>query len=89
VPRDRLRQDLERLQEELGRSDSIDPEARELVADIAREVEQLLESSEETRESRASLVERLRSAAGHFGESHPSLTAAVGRIADALSALGI
>lgn len=88
MPKQRLRADLDRLQQELGQSPGVDPEARELVAEIARDVEALLESAGSD-EEKDSLVDRLRSAASDFEESHPSLTAAVGRIADALSALGI
>lgn len=89
MPKQRLRADLERLQEELERSPGVDPKARELVSEIARDVEALLESAASSDDDKETLADRLRSAAGHFEESHPSLTAAVGRIADALSALGI
>ena len=89
MSKQRLRADLERLQQQLGRSPGVEPKARELVAEIARDVEALLESAAGSDDEKETLVERLRSAAGHFEESHPSLTAAVGRIADALSALGI
>lgn len=87
MARQRIRDELRQLQEELARSPGVDPQTRELVAGIARDVEALLES-EDAGEAE-SLVDRLRSAAGDFEESHPALTAVVGRIADALSALGI
>jgi hypothetical protein len=85
--KERLREDLRRL-DELARSSALDPAARARLAEIARDIEALLDEGE-AGETRESLVERLRSAAEHFEESHPSLTAAVGRIADALAALGI
>jgi hypothetical protein len=40
-------------------------------------------------EFRKSLLERLNEATQHFKESHPTLTAMVGRVADSLSNLGI
>ena len=89
MPKQRLREDLARLKAELESSPDVDPEARELVAEISRDVEALLARSEGSSDEQESLVDRLRSAADSFEESHPSLTAAVGRIADALSALGI
>lgn len=85
--KEQLRKDLRRLHEELARSDSIGPEARERLAAIARDIESRLEAEEDSDEE--SLGDRLRSAAEHFEESHPNLTAAVGRVADALAALGI
>ena len=63
MPKQRLRADLERLQEELGRSPGVDPQARELVAEIARDVEALLKSAGSD-EEKETLVGRLRSAAG-------------------------
>jgi predicted component of type VI protein secretion system len=89
VPKQRLRDDLERLQQELERSPGVDPQARELVSEIARDVEALLNSAEGGAGETESLVDRLRSAAADFEESHPALTAVVGRIADTLAALGI
>jgi len=89
VPKERLREDLDRLRAELERSSALDPKARELLEDLARDIEGHLESTGAADHTQDSLVDRLRSATGHFEESHPNLTAAVGRIADALSALGI
>jgi hypothetical protein len=89
VPKQRLREDLARLQEDLSHSPGLDDEARNLVAEITRDVEALLVRTEGSEDEKEGLVDRLRSAASSFEESHPSLTAAVGRIADALSALGI
>ena len=88
MEKDRLREDLLRLKQELERSDSLDPDSRARLAEITADIESLLES-EEAGAPHESLADRLRSAAEHFEESHPTLTAAVGRIADALSAIGI
>ncbi len=89
MPKQRIREDLARLQAELADSPGVDDEARALVAEISRDVEALIESAEDEAHDSESLVDRLRSAADHFEEEHPSLTAAVGRIADALASLGI
>ena len=88
MEKDRLREDLERLREELERSGPLDAEARARLEEIAADIQALLDS-EERSEDHESLGDRLRSAAEHFEDSHPSLTAAVGRIADALAAIGI
>ena len=85
---ERLKEDLLRMRQELERSDSLAPDTRARLEEIAADIESMLES-EERNEGHESLADRLRSAADHFEESHPSLTAAVGRIADALSAIGI
>jgi Domain of unknown function (DUF4404) len=44
---------------------------------------------DEERREEGSLADRLREAGRNFEESHPTLTATLGRVVDALSALGI
>lgn len=86
---ERLRDELRRLHDELHRAESVDAESRELLLAIARDIEELVAREPAEAEEPESLAERLREAANHFEESHPSLTAAVGRIANALAAIGI
>ena len=87
MERRRLREELAELHQELSRSRSVDPEARALLVELARDIEALLERSEPAGEP--PLVERLRAATERFEESHPALTEAIGRIADQLARLGI
>jgi hypothetical protein len=87
VEKERLKQDLQRLREELERNDALDPAARERLEAVTRDIETLLAGKSDS--EKETLVDRLRASADHFEESHPTLTAAVGRIADALAALGI
>jgi hypothetical protein len=90
MERNELRETLGRLHEELARGRPIDPEVRHLLVDVVRDIEATLEPSEEESEHTLdSLVARLREATQHFEESHPSLTSAVGQVADALSRMGI
>ena len=90
MEKDRLREDLERLHQELSRSKSVDAASRELLIDVLHDIEALLERAEpETAGPGESLIDRLRETASHFEESHPALTELVGRIADVLSRLGI
>lgn len=80
-----LRADLEKLRQELHEGADIDSESRELLAGLAREIEAAIDSDERGE----SLGDRLRVATERFEETHPSLTAIVGRIADMLSSVGI
>ncbi len=90
MERSELRETLARLHEELARGHPIDPEVRHLLVDVVRDIEALVEPSEEESEHTSdSLMARLREATRHFEESHPSLTSAVGQVADALSRMGI
>jgi hypothetical protein len=90
MEKDRLREDLERLHQELARSESVDAASRGLLVDVLHDIEAVLERSEpETAGEGQSLIDRLRETTGQFEESHHALTELVGRIADMLSRLGI
>ena len=85
-----LRRRLEELHAELARTDSVDPDARAALEAVLTDLQGLLARSEaEGRPEHASLAERLSLAGRHFEESHPKLTTTVGRVIDALAALGI
>jgi predicted component of type VI protein secretion system len=78
---------LTELQAELERTQSVDPKSRELLENVQRNIESVLERSDESGQS--SLRERLEAAIEHFETSHPVLTATMGRVMDQLSNLGI
>jgi hypothetical protein len=85
-----LRRRLADLHAELEDVDSLDSDARAALEEVMRDIREVLARSEdEARGGEASLAERLREAGRHFEESHPTLTATLGRVVDALSALGI
>ena len=85
-----LREHLERLHVELEETDSVDDEARRLLADVLADIRELLDRSDDgPTDSRQSLADRLADATKRFEGSHPRLAATVGRVADTLSNLGI
>jgi hypothetical protein len=88
----RLRETLAALQKQLEATEQIDGEARSQIRSAMGEIEAALEASEaggHQPQIPSSLRERFSDAIGHFKGSHPKLTAAVGRVVDALSDLGI
>ena len=87
MPKRALREALEQLDRELAETGSIDDEARAMLADLSGDIERLL--AEEERDDDSSLSDRLTAATERFEESHPRLTAVIGRLADALANLGI
>jgi hypothetical protein len=85
-----LRSRLAELHAELENVDALDAEARDALEKVMRDIQDLLARAEGDEDSEApSLADRLRDAGRHFEESHPALTATVGRVVDALAALGI
>lgn len=85
-----LRERLARLHSELSQTNAVDDRARELLASVQKDIEELLERPAEGKpEEHASLLDRLREAARHFEGSHPALTTAMGRVIDTLANMGI
>ncbi len=85
-----LREHLEELHSQLESTEAVDDRSRELLAEILGDIQTLLDRSGEAPDDEPEgLVERLREATRNFEESHPTLAAAVGRVANALSNLGI
>ncbi len=92
MPKQRLNESLEQLHDELARTGSIDAESRQALEHVMSDIHAALERTDAADEAKTgddSLLEQLRSATRSFEESHPNLTAAVGRLADALSNMGI
>lgn len=86
-----LRRRLAELHAELEKVDAVDAEARAALEEVMNAIREVLARAggDEERPEEPSLAVRLREAGRHFEESHPTLTATLGRVVDALSALGI
>lgn len=82
-----LKRRLGELHAELARTESVEGESRELLEHVRREIESVLERSEEP--GQTSLRGRLEAAIAHFGKSHPVLTDTMRRVIDQLASLGI
>lgn len=78
-----LRDDLERLHNELGQTRTVDPESRQLMRQLQNDIQTVLK--EPTPSSRASLATRLNAAVGRFEESHPELTLTIKQVLDNLA----
>jgi len=91
MPEKRLREELARLHTELEQASSVDRSSRELLEDLLTDIRRLLDAApaDSAQEDDDSLAERLGDAVRHFQDEHPNLAVAVGRIATALSNLGI
>ena len=88
MPTSRLRETLQELEQELERAEALDAGSRERLERVVDEVRELLERTQE-RDEEPSLLERLREATREFEEEHPALAETVGRLATALSNMGI
>jgi len=91
VPREQLGNRIQELLDELEKIEPADLAARDRLANVLHEIRAVIAESESETESdeHESLRERFDEAARNFEESHPTLTAVVGRVADSLANLGI
>ncbi|NJC94728.1 MAG: DUF4404 domain-containing protein [Anaerolineales bacterium] len=77
---------LERLHEELEKTEVVDEKGRELLRSIDADIQKLLEPSAT---ANPSLFERLQDAIDHFEVEHPAITAALSQMLNALNNAGI
>lgn len=90
--KDKIAQLLNQLHAELGDADGVDPALSERLRAATAALEEVLRGDPAVAaepEHPHGMIEQLRDAATQFEDSHPTLTNTVGRIADALSQLGI
>jgi hypothetical protein len=87
-PEPSLKETLDELREALEAPDDLDEELRAELRSAAQEILEALDPDHE-RELSGSLRERLTNALESFEKSHPKITETVGRLADALSDMGI
>jgi hypothetical protein len=104
VSKEKIEELLRQLHNELAEADNVDAELSEKLRGTAAEIQTALqrqpalpatddEASDNDEKASGSestgVIDQLRDAAERFEDSHPTLTNTVGRIADALSQLGI
>jgi hypothetical protein len=89
VPREHLDNRIQELLDELEKIEPADPVRRDRLAHVLHDIRSMVAESESQSDEHETLRERFDEAARQFEESHPTLTAVVGRVADALANLGI
>lgn len=81
-----VRRLVQQLREQIAGLDEVAPETRALLAAADQDIQDALGAPQA---APPSLFERLRSAAEHFEDDHPAVTATISGIAEALSRIGI
>lgn len=92
MPRDQLRESIRHLREELSSGEPLSGDERQRLESVLGEVSTMLatDESDEAEESWTGLdLDDLSSLVDRFEDTHPNLSVVLGRIADALSRLGI
>jgi hypothetical protein len=86
VPRQALRQHLDQLRRELAAQEKLDGRTRDLLSQLASDVEDIAEDREEKLHSPR---ERLEAAATDFEAEHPTLARILREVGDTLAKLGV
>lgn len=86
MPRETLQRNLDRLHKELADTKSLDDETRELLAQVAQDIECVLADDVE---DGTHIGARVQSAALKFEAEHPNLSRALSEVTDALAKLGV
>ena len=87
--RDEIHETLTRLHGQLEAEETLDGELRTELRDAIQDIRRVLEDEDDSAESVHGLGERLSRVLHDLEDRHPALTSALGRVADALSSLGI
>jgi hypothetical protein len=87
---DALRDQLAKLHEELGNVGQVDPRSNQLLIEVLRDIERLLERDvANAPPSERSLPQRLEQVAVQFEADHPTLAASSRRLVDLLGQVGL
>lgn len=84
-----LRELLEKLQNEMERTEVSDEAGRERLRRLDADIRAMLERSDERIETDESMLERLQDSIDHFETSHPQLTLMLSQMMTILSNAGI
>jgi hypothetical protein len=84
-----LRELLEKLQNEMERTEVTDEAGRERLRHLETDIRALLARSDENTETDEPMLERLQDSIDHFETSHPQLTLMLSQMMTILSNAGI
>jgi len=88
MEKQRLLQTLEQLQKELSQAERVDPETLAELETLTGDIRRALDECDAKSAAEVEPVSGLRDRLLKYEAEHPQLSAAVGRVADALAAMG-
>ena len=89
MAREKLQRLIASLHDELGSTESIDNQSKELLQGLMTDIEDIAASESASSESHATATGQLENAALKFESDHPKLSMILGEIMDTLGKLGI
>jgi hypothetical protein len=89
MPEPTLREQLEKLQNEIEQTEVTDEAGRERIRHLQADIRTLLERSDDQTDTDESMLERFEESVEHFQETHPQLTMTISQMMTILSNAGI
>jgi hypothetical protein len=89
MEKERLLKLLEELHAELSSAESVDPETRARVQTLADDIDNLMDKNDDDVLDKEPVTSGLRDLVLRFEGDHPQLAVSIGKVADALAAMGI
>jgi hypothetical protein len=84
-----LSMQLAKLHEDLKDARELDPQSRELLAEVLRDIQHLMPARSDAEPARTSLADRLENVVVRFEAGHPALAASSRRLIDLLGTAGL
>lgn len=81
-----LRRQLDRLHQELAETETLDTETREMLENVAHDIERTLEGQPDAGQS---VRDRIEGATLRFEAEHPRFARILGEVTDALAKIGV
>jgi regulator of replication initiation timing len=88
MEKQRLRELLGQLHEELDRTDAVDESTADVLADLKEDISRLVREEVDIDDEQEGLTERLNEVVGDFEEDHPKLTIMIQHVLDSLARMG-
>jgi len=84
-----LQQTLDQIHAQLEHPEKLDPEQREMLEHLSKDIQEVLDTDDEVAAPDHPLIGRLKRSIDHFEFTHPDLTLQMGKALDILSQGGL
>lgn len=89
MPAEKLKKTIQRVHEELGKSQEVDEDLRRMLLELDRDIDRILANEPGDTEDADTISERVEEIASRFSAEYPRLEMLLREVSDTLAKLGI
>ncbi|HEY5654848.1 MAG TPA: DUF4404 family protein [Woeseiaceae bacterium] len=89
MPAEKLKKTIQRVHEELGKSQEVDEDLRRMLLELDRDIDRILAKEPGDTEDADTISERVEEIASRFSAEYPRLEMLLREVSDTLAKLGI